>query len=112
MEIKILDSILHGQLKPWKFNTANTRRLVEVIRSAKADDNIVTRLQSLLQDFPALQKLIAEEGNPSNLQPLYFQPQLPAFKNPGTQFYFLLITTEAQRIFDVMLHRSELAISQ
>lgn len=105
MEITILDSIVHGQLKPWKFNTA-TRRLVEVIRSAKADDNILTRLQSMLQDFPPLQKLVAEEGNPPHLQPLYFQPQLPAFKDPATQFYFLLITAETQRIFDVMLHRS------
>jgi hypothetical protein len=106
MEIKILDCILHGQLKPWKFNTANKRRLVEIIKSAKADANILTRLQSLLQDFPALQKLTAEEESPSNLQTLYFQPQLPAFKDPETQFYFLLITAEAQRIFDVMLHRS------
>lgn len=106
MEIKILDSILHGQLKPWKFNTANTRRLVEIIKSAKADGNILTRLQALLQDFPALQKLITEEGSPSNLQPLYFNLQLPAFKDHGTQFYFLLITAEAQRIFDIMLHQS------
>lgn len=106
MEIKILDSVLHGQLKPWKFNTTNTRRLVEVIKSAKADDNKITRLQALLQDFPSLQKLITEQGIPSNLQPLSFQPQLPAFKDPGTQFYFLLIIAEAQRIFDIMLHRS------
>lgn len=105
MEIKILDSILHGQLKPWKIDAINSRRLVEIIKSAKANDNIFARLQSLLQDFPLLQKHLSEDTNTSNVQPLYFKPQLPSYKDPATQFYFLLITAEAQRIFNEISHR-------
>lgn len=106
MEIRILDSILHGQLKPWKFDTGNARRLVEVIRSAQADGSAITRLQTLLHDFPLLQRILAEDDEPPTVQPLYFQPQLPADKDPGSRFYNLLISWEAQRVFSVLLHRS------
>src|SRR5690606_25548442 len=75
------------------------------IKSAKANDNIFARLQSLLQDFPLLQNHLSEDTYTSNVQPLYFKPQLPSYKDPATQFYFLLITAEAQRIFNEISHR-------
>jgi hypothetical protein len=105
MEIKILDKILHGRLKPWKFSIT-PRRLVDTIRAAKTQKDPIARLETLLQDFPLIKKIIADEGIPSNLQPLCFQPQLPAFNDSATQYYSLLIDTEAQRIFNVMLQRS------
>lgn len=107
MEIKILDSILHGQLKPWKLDTSNSRRLVEVIKLAKTNENVFARLQSLLQDFPLLQKHLSEDGKISITQPLYFQPQLPSYKDPATQFYFLLITSEVHRIFNEIMQQGK-----
>ena len=36
MEVKILDSIIHGDLKPWKINTTDTRRFTELVKAANA----------------------------------------------------------------------------
>jgi hypothetical protein len=36
MEVKVLDSIMHGVLKPWKIDTTNTRRFTELVKAAKA----------------------------------------------------------------------------
>jgi hypothetical protein len=36
MEVKVLDSIMHGVLKPWKLDTTNTRRFTELVKAAKA----------------------------------------------------------------------------
>ena len=36
MEVKILDSIMHGALKPWKLDTTNTRRFIELVKAAKS----------------------------------------------------------------------------
>jgi len=40
MGIKILDSILHGELKPWKLDTVNTRRYTDLVKAANATHNI------------------------------------------------------------------------
>ena len=36
MEIKILDSILHGELKPWKLDISGNKRFTELVKTAKA----------------------------------------------------------------------------
>ena len=59
MEIKILDSILHGELKPWKLDTSNTRHFTELVRTAKAVEPITNaellkQLTALLADYPPL----------------------------------------------------------
>ena len=33
MEVKILDSIIHGDLKPWKINTTDTRRFTKLVKA-------------------------------------------------------------------------------
>ncbi|MBL0202211.1 MAG: hypothetical protein IPP81_19245 [Chitinophagaceae bacterium] len=79
MEIKILDSIMHGVLKPWKLDTTNTRRFTELVKAAKAaspDTNaaLLSQLTALLVDYPTLQKIVADEtiGN-TPLQQLLLQ---------------------------------------
>lgn len=72
MEIKILDSILHGELKPWKLDTFNTRHFTELVRTAKAVEPITNaelqkQLTALLADYPPLQKLLAAEATSNSI---------------------------------------------
>ena len=112
MEIKILDSILHGELKPWKIDSSNTRRFTELIKSAKdgspnTNGDLLTQLTVLLGDFSALQKLLREETiNNIPLQQLLFKIDLPKYKDTITQFYYLIITRETLRVFNVFLSQA------
>jgi hypothetical protein len=112
MEIKILDSIMHGVLKPWKLDTTNTRRFTELVKAAKAaspDTNatLLSQLTALLVDFPSLQKIINEEaiGN-APLQPLSWKSDLPKYKDAVTHFYYFVITGETLRIYNAVLQQA------
>jgi len=35
MEVKILDTIIHGFLKPWKLDTTDIRRFTELVKESK-----------------------------------------------------------------------------
>ena len=55
MEVKVLDSIMHGVLKPWKLDTTNTRRFTELVKAAKAaspntNAALLSQLTALLVD--------------------------------------------------------------
>jgi hypothetical protein len=112
MEVKILDSILHGSLKPWKIDTSNSRRFIGLVKSAKAttpttNAELIKQLTELLSDFPAVKKLLFDEPkNPSTLQPLLFDIELPRYKDAFTNFYFLVITGETLRIYNTFLNQS------
>ena len=93
MEIKILDSILHGVLKPWKIDTSNTRHFTELVRAAnsvtpKDNNDLLLQLISLLVDYPALQKILMEKSPNTNepLQNHLFRIELPKYKDSITQF--------------------------
>jgi len=113
MEVKILDSILHGSLKPWKIDTTNSRRFIELVKAAKAitpgtNEELVRQLSGLLTDFPAAQKLLRDvHKNPSSLQPLLCDIELPKYKDAITNFYYLVITAETLRIYNSFLQQSE-----
>jgi hypothetical protein len=113
MEVKILDSILHGTLKPWKIDTTNSRRFISLVKAAKAttpttNAELVKQLIELLSDFPAVKKLLNDEPkNPSTLQPLLFDIELPRYKDAVTNFYYLVITGEILRIYNTFLIQSE-----
>jgi hypothetical protein len=113
MEIKILDSILHGELKPWKIDSSNTRRFTELIKSAKegspdTNGDLLTQLTILLSDYPALQKVLREEAINNNkpLQQLPFKIDLPKYKDTITQFYYFVITKETLRVFNTFLSQA------
>ncbi len=112
MEVKILDSIIHGLLKPWKLDTANTRRFTELVKAAKsASPNTNTELHSqllgLLTDFPDLQKVLsAEVPSARPIQPLIYKSDLPKYKDSVTHFYHLIITGETLRVFNAVLEQS------
>jgi len=113
MEVKILDSILHGSLKPWKIDTTNSRRFIELVKAAKvitpgSNEELVKQLSGLLTDFPAAQKLLHDANkNPSSLQPLLFDIELPKYKDAITNFYYLVITAETLRVYNSFLQQSE-----
>lgn len=109
MEVIILDAILHGPLKPWKIDIANTRRFVELVKNAKATplktvSDLSGKVSNLLTDFPTLQKIVAVEPvGPIPLQPLRFDVELPKYINAVTHFYHLLITAETTRLYNTFL---------
>ena len=113
MEVKILDSILHGSLKPWKIDTTNSRRFIGLVKAAKANTQttnaeLVKQLMELLSDFPAVRKLLFDEPkNSSTIQPLLFDIELPRYKDAVTNFYYLLITGETLWSYNTFLHQSE-----
>lgn len=113
MEVKVLDSIIHGVLKPWKMNTANTRRLTELVKSAKTvspknNADLLAQLTSLLSDYPDLQKIVETEtvrDNTALKQPL-FSIELPVPNDTVTRFYYLLIAADSLRIFNTVQQES------
>jgi hypothetical protein len=113
MEVKILDSILHGSLKPWKFDNSNTRRHTEIIKSAKATPpatytELLSYLRAILTDYPTLQKVLRDEtlNNNSPLQQHIFKIDLPRYINPITQFYYSIITTESLRVLNTFIQHT------
>ncbi len=114
MEVKILDSILHGSLKPWKIDATNSRRFIGLVKAAKASTpatnaELVKQLIELLSDFPAVKKLLSDEPkNLSTIQPLLFDIELPRYKDAVTNFYYLVINGETLRSYNTFLNQSEL----
>lgn len=114
LKIKILDSILHGDLKPWKIDASDQRRFTELVKAATATSpqtygELQKQLATLLDNYPSLQKIVAGEtqtgGNP--LVQHYFKTELPKYNDPLTQFYYSIITKEALRFFNQFLLKSE-----
>lgn len=112
MEVKILDSIIHGPLKPWLIDIASTRRLSELVKAFKAttpktNAELLSNLSALLIDYPTLHGMLSKEPrHRSQLQPLLFNSNLPNYSDGITQFYFTVIQGETVRIYNTILERS------
>lgn len=113
MEVKILDSIIHGALKPWKLDASNTRHFTELVKAAKAvspntNAGLLKQLTALLADYPDLQKALADEtpSDDTPLQQLLFNTELPKYIDPVTQFYYILITSETLRFNNALLQQA------
>lgn len=100
---------MHGTLKPWKLDTTNTRRFVELVKAAKAASPVTNadlhkHITALLTDFPTLQKLLPVAANTKDpLQPLQYKTDLPSYKDPVTNFYYFVITAETLRVYNAVL---------
>jgi len=113
MEIKILDSILHGELKPWKQDTSSTKRFTELVKTAKAvspttNAELQKQLTTLLADYPTLKKWLAAEAtsNTNTLQQLLFSIDLPSCSSSPTHFYAAVITAETLRVYNSFMQQS------
>lgn len=114
MVVKILDSILHGDLKPWKIDASNQKRFTELVKTAgpvlpKTNAELQKQLIALFADYPKLQKILIEEtpNNNAALQQHFFSIDIPKYNDPVTEFYHILITKEALRFFNHYLQQSE-----
>ncbi|MBK9327924.1 MAG: hypothetical protein IPM95_01140 [Sphingobacteriales bacterium] len=100
---------MHGVLKPWKLDTSNNKRFTELVKEAKKVNPSTCREQHLqlyylLADYPTLQKVLETEiPLEKTLQPLCFNTNLPMYNNAVTNFYYLVITLETQRIYNRVL---------
>lgn len=109
MELRILNSILHGVLKPWMIDTSKNKRFTELVKAAKIVKPVTSKelheqLFALLADFPTLQEVLETEIPLDNkLQPLCFNINLPMYYNAVTNFYNLVITLETLRIYNRVL---------
>lgn len=113
MELKIFHSIIHGELRPWKLDTSNTKRFTALIKTAKAvspatNAELLNQIKSLLSDYPALQKALVTQTpkNSTALKPLLYDVELTKYKDSLTQFYYLIITAENLRFFNVLMQQS------
>lgn len=114
MELNVLNSILHGELKPWKFDVNNTKRIIEVVRSAKSispvtNADFLTQLSSLLQEYPLMVAHITAETkkDATALKTLSWKAELPSATTPASQYYLLLINAETLRIYNAFAQRAE-----
>lgn len=113
MEIKILDSFIHGALKPWKLDTSNTRHFKEIVKAAKAlpldtDKDLYSQIHLLLTNLPDLQNVLSHEpASNTPIQQLLFKSDLPKYTNTVTHYYYLLITSETLRCYNIMLQQSQ-----
>lgn len=114
MELNVLNSIVHGELKPWKFDANNTKRIIESVRSAKSvtpftNTDLLSQLSALLQDYPTLLNHVISETkkDSATLQPLCWKAELPTATTPSTQYYLLLINAETLRIYNTFAQKAK-----
>ena len=107
MEITILDSILHGALKPWHFDFKDTRRVTELLISVnpiKLDRADAPRqiLHLLLTNYPTLEKqLIAHPFPDEPLLEYLFAIKTHPMTYPVEQFYEAIIRHECLRLINI-----------
>ena len=108
-----MDSILHGALKPWKFDTENSKRITALVKAAKAGnlnsiDDLLAQLKILLTDYSVLvNELRQGQNDVPNITPMPFKIELPKYVNAATNFYQLLISAESLRIFNEFVYLAE-----
>lgn len=107
MEITILDSILHGSLKPWHFDFKDTRRVTELLISVnpiKLDRADAPRqiLRLLLTDYPTLEKQLIAHPFPDDPSLEYlFAIKTHPMAYPVEQFYEAIIRLECLRLINI-----------
>lgn len=113
MEVKILDSIIHGDLKPWTIDTTDQRRFTGLLKAANAalpntNTVLLSQLNALLADYPDLLKKLKKDTprNNNDLVNHFYKIDLPKFKDPVTQFYQKVISIEALRFFNAYLQQA------
>ena len=100
---------MHGALKPWKLDTTDTRRFVELVKTTKVNSPLTNadlhkQITALLTDFPTAQRYLPLAPNSEEtIQPLQYTTDFPNYKDPITNFYYFVITTETLRVYNAVL---------
>lgn len=107
MEIPILDSILHDNLKPWLIDNLNTKQFSSVISKAnQINGNTYEKLHeqviTLLDNYKHISKKINKPYSKQQSKTVsnFYKIENPSYTDTITQFYFLIITKETERIFN------------
>lgn len=112
MELKILNSILHNELRPWILNKSDKEIAEKLKKAGKSDasnmDDLTQQVKILVEDYQALSKWVDKQGIESTkpISSLYYSTELPLFKNVITKYYSVLISKEVERIFNTFLLQS------
>ncbi len=67
MELTILHSILHEDLKPWLLDTSDKKKFSALVKTANAVSpatftDLQSQLKAMLHEFPVLQKVVSENA--------------------------------------------------
>lgn len=113
MDLKVLNSIMHGELMPWSMDMkskAIAEKLKAIGNKEPEDMQEVTKyVRTLVSDMPDLIAWFNKRttGSSVKLADLYFISELPSYSNSFTKFYSQLIKYETLRIYnDYLIHSS------
>jgi len=110
MDLKLLDGIVHGDLKPWKIDCSNKKKFAALLSSAntvtpETTKELLQQIKALLNDFPESKAKANSLAvtKPIEITPNYFSISLPVYTDTISQFYYLLITKESLLFFNNFL---------
>jgi hypothetical protein len=107
MELKIFNSILFTELRPWLPKNQNESDFQSVLRklrhsSPENSNQLFSNLKILLSDYPGLADFRSAnlKANENHLFKSFYQFDLPPYFNNVTEFYSALIKFESERILN------------
>lgn len=114
MSLKILHSIIFNGLRPWIIERSNQKPFAEKIKKAGTKLpgttwELTNQLKILLAEYPGMVTWLDKQNTNSDtaLTELYYFTDLPAFSDTISKFYSLIISKEADRIFNTFLPKSK-----
>ncbi len=113
MELKILDGIIHGDLKPWLIDISNRKKFAALLTSANSKEpknnaDLLTQVKALVNEFSESKKKAGAlpVAKATAITPHFNKIELPDYTDPFTQFYSLLISKESLRFFNAYLSKA------
>ncbi|MGB4958036.1 MAG: hypothetical protein WBO36_01105, partial [Saprospiraceae bacterium] len=108
MNIQILDSFLHGSLKPWKFDFSDVKAIGEKLRKANEYDadsmeDIKNNLLHLLSDHNELRTILDSTNISDETKLPYYNVDLPDAYDLPSIFISKLINLESLRYFNEVI---------
>lgn len=113
MSLKILHSIIFNGLRPWIIESKNPKTFAEKIKKVgtktpATTGELTNQLKILLAEYPSMVTWLDKQNTHSEtaFTELYYFTDLPAFSDTISKFYSLIISKEADRIFNTFLTKS------
>lgn len=113
MESKLLDGIIHGELKPWLVEKKPQRFFSELVIGNTQNQpanysELIDRISILLREFPKQLKSIKdEEYIKLPILEFDYKIKLPSYTNAFTKYYLTLISLESLRFYNSVIFASE-----
>lgn len=115
MEISVLDSILNDNLKPWLIDNSNVKHFQEAIKNVnqiKCDNynQLHEQIINILgNEFKHISKKINNSYSKQQTKLIsnFYSIEFNQYTDTITQFYFLIISKETERIFNSFIIESK-----